>query len=313
MHTPPLSPYRFGLVWPSRHPKASETMSLLGPRTMGIEVTDPDLAMQCGLGNLDPQHGGTEGDPLAAIEAALSHPLPPEDATLVTVRPDPDALGAMAVLHLRHLGAPLSGLRLRRIRQVAKWDRFDMGSWHDWRKRNPPLPERASLSDVGGSPRAVAMLAALASDTSRTIEERVLATARFLADGEQDRAAMASVAWFREDLRTAWNSGAIAVSHSPDPRIVSVRASHPGALRLGYRWAPVVIAEGQVGGRRKLTVAQFETGWADFTRLSRNLSGLEPGWGGSATILGSPQGASSGLSLEQMIAELRSCMSDRTI
>lgn len=71
----------------------------LGPMTLGIEVTQEVLAKRCGLGNIDPQHG--KGSHSSAAEAALTWPLPPNDARLVTVRNDKDAVTAIAILALR--------------------------------------------------------------------------------------------------------------------------------------------------------------------------------------------------------------------
>ena len=73
--------------------------NLLGDNTLGIEVTTPAFASRCGLGNIDPQHSGNGES--SAIEKALTFdPLPPEGACLVTIRPDKDSFGAMAVLWL---------------------------------------------------------------------------------------------------------------------------------------------------------------------------------------------------------------------
>ena len=57
---------------------------------------------------------------------------------------------------------------------------------------------------------------------------------------------------------------------------------------------------------RKLTIAQYDPSYLDMDRLAQDLNMLEPGWGGSATLLGSPQGASSALSLDAcLFATLR--------
>lgn len=88
---------------------------------LGIEVTDPAAAALCDLGNIDPQHGhGAQGryalsaveqNGIAACDAALTWPLPPNGATLATVRPDLDSITAMAVLSLR------DGGRIRPVRR----------------------------------------------------------------------------------------------------------------------------------------------------------------------------------------------------
>ncbi|MFZ2049211.1 MAG: hypothetical protein WAV25_02875 [Minisyncoccia bacterium] len=74
---------------------------LLGPQTLGIEVTHNGLAKRCGLGNIDPQHGKHSRSSSSAIEEALTWPQPPDGSRLVTIRLDKDAIGAMAVLIIR--------------------------------------------------------------------------------------------------------------------------------------------------------------------------------------------------------------------
>jgi hypothetical protein len=87
----------------------------------------------------------------------------------------------------------------------------------------------------------------------------------------------------------------------------------PSSLRLGYRRAPVVVAVANTmfGSDRtllrKITIAQHETGHADLRRVAVLLSTKEPGWGGSATIIGSPQGISSKLCLQRCIEVLQEC------
>jgi len=76
--------------------------------------------------------------------------------------------------------------------------------------------------------------------------------------------------------------------------------------------APIVIAFNPAfrfqGGEptRKFTVAQYKLGYVNLREVLRDLSELEPGWGGSPTIGGSPQGVSSKLSLEEVV-EVVSC------
>jgi hypothetical protein len=52
---------------------------------------------------------------------------------------------------------------------------------------------------------------------------------------------------------------------------------------------------GPNGPYKKYTICQYTAGYIDLQKLSRLLNELEPGWGGSPTIIGSPQGESSKL------------------
>ena len=107
--------YRYELLDPR---PGADNRHLLGACTLGIEITVPNLAAECGLGNIDPQHTASSAS-RAAIEEAVEAPLPPADACLVTVRPDPDAFGAMAVLAMRATASIWSRTRATALR-----------SWH---------------------------------------------------------------------------------------------------------------------------------------------------------------------------------------
>lgn len=287
-------PYHYGLLLPFRQEgAASRNASLLGPLTLGIEVTEPELAMACGLGNIDPQHdvtSGAGGTTMAAIEAALEWPLPPRGAMLVTIRPDADAFGAMAVLSHRALGKPVGAAMRARIGDVARDDAFRFGSWKQWRKANQPLPVPASLHNLPPASRGSKVPSQIAQNGSLDVVVRVHSTLDWLAGGylpvwEPDHSHE-----HEQMLIDTWNSGKISVELI-DPALAVIRSDFPQALRmLGYRYAPVVIAEGELEAGRKITIAQFEPGWIGLAELCSNLNAVEPGWGGSSTIIGSPQG-----------------------
>ena len=100
--------FQYGLLDPrnpQKFPEAAATNDTLlkGEHILGIEVTVGALAQRCTLGNIDPQHTDGKHD-RAAIQEAYECPLPFQNTLLVTVRPDPDSIGAMAVLELRAQG-----------------------------------------------------------------------------------------------------------------------------------------------------------------------------------------------------------------
>jgi len=129
------------------------------------------------------------------------------------------------------------------------------------------------------------------------------------------------------------------------PMIAVVESDHIGALGLGYCLAPIVVAAmppgptpehvhhvvvngpsfadrtcaGCVLGPRKYTVAAWSPSLVDFAGLKSALNEAEfashcaygrgeippSSWGGSASILGSPQGVGSTLPIEQVLAIVR--------
>ena len=302
-----LDAYTYGLLDP-RTGAAGEYLSLLGAKTLGIEVTVPELARLCGLGNVDPQHGGGLGvgaaGAVAAIEACLTVTPPPAGATLVTVRPDLDAFGAMALLALRRIGRwPDAGMRSR-IDRAARADRFDHGPWPGPRSLPTTGDELAFATNQ--DPALVAVTGAM-FDRERSARERVGAAARWLATG-------AEPAGYRE----RWNeraavlidglaSGAVAVESAAEGRIALLTSRIQGSLRLGYCLAPVVVAhdpgtpDAEPPAPRRIVIAQYAAGHVDMSAVRDALGTLEPGWGGSSTILGSPQGRPCGLALVKVV------------
>lgn len=316
--------YNYSTLDPRNIPVAQEANSqVLGPNTLGIEVTIPALAAQCGLGNVDPQHFGENAD-LSAIEVACGMELPPDGAMLVTVRADLDAVGAMVMVNLRRNGdLPAlifeSGSVRRedgegllsvtdvvdRIYLIAQSDKFARGGWPGVQS----LPSRDNLwprKTAGASDsRDLAAIAAAVSDFKLSMAERVRLMGVWLTTGEEPASYRAQVEKERMDMIQALENGTIKVS--TDGRIAVVESTHRAVMTVGYALAPVVVALNPAfrlqGGEphRKFTVAQFTLGFVDMKTATAELNNLEAGWGGSPTIAGSPQGVGSALTTDQVV------------
>lgn len=333
--------YTFGVLDPR---PGADNGALLGPNTLGIEVTIPSLATLCGLGNIDPQH--TDGDAdHAAIEVAMKIQPPPDGAVLVTVRADLDSIGAMAVmtmaLDLVHCGCEYCGPPYKqlgvyrngavccgvcgtfwgavgglpkfneRVALVAAADKFARGGWpgrHPMPTRDDPWPNPATES--AETSRPLAAIAAAVSDFKLPIEERVRMMRLWLEGGEEPAAYRERVEKERMELVAAIERGEIKIETVSDGRITVVTSTHRAATAIGYSQCPIVVAVNPVfrfqGGdpHRKVTVCQFEAGHVDLGAALAELNALEPGWGGSPTIGGSPQGVASTLTVEQIVAVL---------
>lgn len=273
-------------------------------KTLGIEVTEPLVAALCGLGNIDPQHGtNLSSTAPAAIEVCLHHPLPPEGSTLLTIRPDLDALGAMAVLLIRANGQPLGQDLRDRVTSIAAADRFDCGIWPGPR----PLPCTVSEVLADGDGEELAVLNACAFDRTLTLEARVMALAQWMLNGCLPQGYREQLHRRAKALLQSLTVGTTRIEAVAGGRIATVLSMEPGALRLGYRLAPVVVAlnplhpfgDGVRG--RKYTIARWADGDADLDHLVGRITGLEAGWGGQAGIKGSPQSGSSSLTLEVLV------------
>jgi hypothetical protein len=306
-------PYRFALLHPAEQTaeQRAQNQWAVGPMTLGIEVTVPALAARCGLGNIDPQHDGS-GDVRTAIEACLDHELPPDGGCLVTIRLDLDALGGMALLALRRAGVPLDCKLRLRVAEIARADAFANGPWPGPR----PLPRTAAECAAATEGGALGTAAALAGDHAVPITQRVAWIADWLTTGATPEAYRDAAARRGTDLAAALASRALRIGPIAGGRVAIVLGSAEGAVRLGYLLAPVVVALNPAfrfrGGapHRKFTVCQWRAGYADLTALARQLSAREPGWGGSPTIIGSPQGVRSKLYMIEVVTAVLAHLPD---
>jgi hypothetical protein len=276
----------------------------LPSQTLGIEITDSLLASLCELGNIDPQHGharGADVEGRAAIDTALRWPLPPPGTTLTTIRPDADSIGAMAVLSLRGDGMAFTSAMHERIDLIARSDCFDYGDWASWAAMHQPPQKGAKLLALSPHPTEFRVLAAFIGLDPNDLPSSVSMMRDWLLTGALPPHGMAEVEETDRAAAAAWSAGQLPLLPLCDGRVAFVQSDYPGAISLGYRHAPIVIAERLLGGKRKITIAQFERGHLDMKAISARLNQIEPGWGGSETILGSPQGCATSMKIEQII------------
>lgn len=183
------------------------------PSTLGIEVTVPEIAERCALGNIDPQHGCGRNTPAhvqcdgAAIEAAMHWPLPPDGAALATTRADLDSIGAMAVLALRAEGHVFSRETIDRVTAVGAADCFAGGKWAPRPLPTPAAPwprGAASLSDTRSCAHVASICSPMGDQPRHAFGRRVAVTAAWLIGGDEptneqcDLAAIAAVTIARD-------------------------------------------------------------------------------------------------------------------
>lgn len=293
--------------------EANERVFAAGP-VYGLEVTVPGLASRC-ADNLDPQHLGGEAG-TAAIAAALEWPLPPHGATLATVRPDADSIGAMAILTLRReqLAIGYEGETLidtvfrvgttpvqggpgmwERIGAIAEADREASGPWPGPR----PIGDAASLL------RPTTAVEAMCFDHKLTMEKRVQRMRLWLLTGDfegmdayQERAleeaeqALADLQVEVRLLAVLHRTGRLTKEQALANPQVEVRGqvaivtgTHRLAMSIGYRYAPVVVATNPAfrwqGGPEHLkhTVARWNTSTCpgmDWTGMTAALNEADP-------------------------------------
>jgi hypothetical protein len=304
MEAATMATFLFGLLKAEREPGAEpHNAPWLGEATLGVEVIEPALAARCRLGNVDPQHSSAD-DSHTAIEAALDWPPPPHGSKLVTLRRDADACGAMAILTMRAEGRAMSADGCRRVGLVADADAFRCGAWPGPR----PLPRSAAeIDEVGFGPEGLgAMIVGVAQ---APIAEGIAAMTDWLATGAGPDDWRLNAEWLAKGLYCAFAGGVIRVEEIVPKTLCVVESSLPVGLRLGYRRAPTVIAVSSGGGKpRRVAIAQYAPGYVDLAAVAARLNVREPGWGGSTTIIGSPQGVACQTPLSDCVAIVRDCL-----
>lgn len=260
--------------------------------TLGMGITIPALAEACSLGNIDPQHTGGDAA-TAAITLALAYPVPSDGAAVAVLRPGADAVGAAAVLSIRHDGVRLTGDAIGRVFQVADADTEAAGPWPG------PRPIGSAVDLL----RPTSALVAACMDHNRPLPDRVAAMREWILTGRLTEDAEIRLRLYAEAL-----DALDALDVQVRDGLAVVTGSHRLATAIGYRHAPVVVATDPAyswqGGAPHLkhTIARWNTsqpmGWTPMLDQLRN---REPGWGGSSSICGSPQGTASALTQDEVL------------
>lgn len=148
----------------------------------------------------------------------------------------------------------------------------------------------------------------LVNDETSSLAVKVVNTRRYLEAGELPEQYFRQAHDEMVELIDAISEGDIAVQSSDGVATVVSYLNH--VLDLGFSRAPVVVACNpafRFGGMavRKYTVAQWRDGYCDLEAVWTFLNQLEPGWGGTKTVGGSPQGRDSRLDLETVEGVVR--------
>jgi hypothetical protein len=184
-----------------------------------------------------------------------------------------------------------------RTELVARCDCFDYGDWASWAAAHPPPVAGQALLALSPHAPEFCALAAFVGLCGDDLPAAVSMVRHWLLSGALPAQGVDEVRRSDAAAAAAWAGGLIRASTVCGGSVAHVISDYPGAITLGYRLAPVVVAETAAGGTRKITIAQFERGHLDMAALTLRLNAIEPGWGGSATILGSPQSAAATLEI----------------
>ena len=269
--------------------EANEEIFGRGLPVYGIEVTIPALAVRC-VANLDHHGTGDTVETPAACTQALDCDLPEAGSILATVRCDQDSITAMAVILNRSTGRTVDP---ELVSMVDELDRLG--------------PQAARRDD-----RVVA-IARKSADFRTPIADRVAWVADLIAGDDKTEEVAVLVAARNREFDTA--KTASNVSLVSEGRIAVVVSTHRFGTNLGYQEAPVVVAHNPEmvvnfkdptqGTYSKFTICRWDSNTTvNLSAACVELNELETAgsWGGQENIKGSPQGVSSSLSLEEVVA-----------
>ncbi|PID31580.1 hypothetical protein CR983_00340 [Candidatus Saccharibacteria bacterium] len=287
-----MTTYTFATLDPRPANQEGVLAYLASNPSMGLEVTVSKLAEACSLGNIDPQHLGGDAS-VAAIEEAAVCPLPPQGAQLVTIRADADSVGAMAVLALREEDVSVNGNVGVRVSVIADADKSH-SEWSPLDGFRPATTFEALRAEV--------------MNFRRPLEERVDLVKSWLTTGEFAGSAEAAFAVEQERRETVDLLDSVSLF---DDCIAVIESKSRYAVAAAYGKADVVVAinpQFKFGGgepHRKVTVCQKQPGLVELRSVFADLNETEPGWGGSPTIGGSPQGESSVVATDKVVEIVR--------
>ncbi len=286
--------------------------------TIGFEITHNLISKNLDL-NIDPQHKDDIEDHTCVEKLITLLPNIKKEYDsgriihLYFLKTDLDSISAAAVLelHLCKNKKLESEESQKRIFNIANYDRHG-------RKWAPKFTDKKKAIDIREEnekyyseykiPRGLFMLV---SGWKNPVEYKIetmkdwILTGHFTDIEKYNKMAI-------KNFKEALNNSKIEVLE-PE-KLVFVKSNKRGACGIGYQVAPIVIAmnpsfrfgygDKRVYGR-KWVIAQCDEGYIPLQDILVKILEIEPGWGGSNSIIGSPQDRPSKIKKEDIIEIVR--------
>lgn len=274
---------------------------------LGIEVTIPKYEEYCAM-SIDPQHSPNQNK-ITSIEYIFNFQSNVLDIitkfdkiVLTTVKTDIDSIGTMAIITLLlNNKLKLDGDLILRLKAIAKSDRHGRKNWKNQKEDYFNFDDYNIYGLPSGLPY-------MTSDHKITIEQKVKNMIDYLLTGSFKQLNKYNNLVYNNLKQSNKNT----TSRIIIPKKLSfVESNHRGGIAYGYKFTPCVIAKnpnyvfGQEPSKiigKKITIAQYsDSDFIDLNSVKNELNEIEPGWGGSKVIIGSPQNAPTKISDEQII------------
>lgn len=265
---------------------------------IGIEVFDNEISQFCHL-NIDPQHNNSKNDSsITALEMVFKLKSDLKEAAygfnnilLLTIKCDLDSISAISLVTMVLKSKfEINGDLILRLKAISLSDRHGMAN--EWK----PNIRYDHFNLVSYTKYGIPVsLITIIGDINLNINYKIKTMTDYLLYGE-----------FKDSEK--YNQKAItklsyiksSTSHKviiPE-KLIFVESTYRGAIGFGYKKAPIVIAKnpkyafGKKNNRiygNKYTIAQYKENYIELDKIKDRVNKLEPGWGGSFVIIGSPQ------------------------
>ena len=261
--------------------------------------------------SIDPQHGfgdSKKNSRITSIEYIFNYKdeiLKKIDKRnkilMITVKPDLDSLGSMALLTLIiNNEFKIDGDLILRLKAIAKSDRHGRSNWKNKQEDFFFIREYTTYGIPCG-------LFFITSSRNLTCDEKIKIITQYLLTGTFDdvekynKKAIKKIKKAKKKLK---------INIIIPKKLCLIESRYRGALSYGYRYTPCVIAinelfsfnieNEQVYGK-KITIAQYEDKYMDMEKILNDINEIESGWGGSSVIIGSPIDRPSTIDEKQLI------------
>lgn len=278
---------------------------------IGLEVTHKLLNQQLDL-NIDPQHNFDANlctcveDLIKNLEK-ISNQIQNKKIWLFFLKTDLDSVAAASVLdlHINNMIDFTSDDINERIKSIADYDRHG-------RKWNP---KNQQIKNIIGEkiPRGLFMLV---SGWKNSLEYKIETMKEWITTGtftDVEQYNLMATKNFKEALASS------KIEEIIPGKLVFIKSNKRGACGIGYQLAPIVIAmnpsfrfgfgEKRVYGR-KWVIAQCDEGFVPMLDILRSILEMESGWGGSRTIIGSPQDRPSHITKDDLVSAVKEIVED---
>lgn len=220
---------------------------------------------------------------------------------LITIKPDLDSIGAMvlATLSINHPSLQITGDILLRLIAIANSDRH--GSTSKWNRHKRINYFNEPLFSKFGIP--IGILSAIGSHDDIRIKVQYMTD--YILTGTFEKFDKYTALMLKKNEKSSKSTDVQIII---DNKFVFVESNYRGAIGLGYRYAPVVLAKnpsyrfGQDGLKGvKYTIAQFNSSHVNIEKVLNRILVLEDDWGGdNNSIIGSSQREPSKLTTDQI-------------